>query len=78
MPRISVKTAGEPGALPSGMSGDAEATGYFGAVNQALQLHRIDLGAGRTMRLNGEASTCCRRSGRRAATAWAVRQAWEA
>lgn len=52
MPRISVKTAGEPGALPTGMSGDGEAAEYFAAAKQALQLHRIDLGAGRTMRLD--------------------------
>lgn len=54
MPRISVKAAdaAQAGALPRGLSGDAEAAEYFGSVGQPLHLHRIELGAGRTLRLN--------------------------
>ena len=54
MPKVSVKTAdaAQACAPPRGLSGDAEAAEYFGAVGQPLHLHRVELGAGRTMRLN--------------------------
>lgn len=53
MPKISVKTAAavQPGELPEGLVGEARSANYYDAPGQPLQLHRIDLGAGRTIHL---------------------------
>jgi len=56
MPRISVKTAGplRAGELPEGFSGEAASAVYFKASDQ-LQLHSVDLEAGRTIQVEAGA-----------------------